>query len=213
VESVAGAAVEGVVYNNGQSCCAVERIYVHEKIYDKFVHSYVEQVKKLKSGDPLENETDLGPLSRKEQIQFLSGQIDDALGKGARLLFGGRQIHKRGYYFEPSVLVDVDHTMSVMKDESFGPVVGIQKVSGDEEAASLMLDTPYGLTAAVYSSDFDRAEKIMKQMNTGTVYWNCCDRVSATLPWSGRGNSGLGSTLSYQGIRAFVQPKAYHLRK
>lgn len=213
VEAVAGAAVEGVVYNNGQSCCAVERIYVHERIYDKFIQSYVEQVKKLKSGDPLENETDLGPLSRKEQINFLSEQIDDALGKGARLLYGGRQMHKRGYYFEPSVLVDVDHTMNVMKEESFGPVVGIQKVSGDDEAVSLMLDTPYGLTAAVYSSDFDRAEKVMKKMNTGTVYWNCCDRVSATLPWSGRGHSGLGSTLSYQGIRAFVQPKAYHLRK
>ena len=108
--------------------------------------------------------------------------------------------------------MNVNHNMKLMKDESFGPIVGIQKVNSDDEAVELMLDTPYGLTAAVYSSSLERAEKVMKKMNTGTVYWNCCDRVSATLPWSGRGNSGLGSTLSYQGIRAFVQPKAYHLR-
>jgi acyl-CoA reductase-like NAD-dependent aldehyde dehydrogenase len=99
-----------------------------------------------------------------------------------------------------------------MKEESFGPVVGIQKVSNDEEALSLMMDTEYGLTAAIYSESFERAERIMQQIDTGTVYWNCCDRVSATLPWSGRKHSGLGSTLSFSGIRAFAQPKAYHLR-
>ena len=102
--------------------------------------------------------------------------------------------------------------MKIMKDESFGPITGIQKVKNDEEAVALMQDTEYGLTAAVYSKSYERAEKIMKQMNTGTVYWNCCDRVSAALPWSGRKHSGLGTTLSYQGIRAFVQPKAYHMR-
>jgi len=99
-----------------------------------------------------------------------------------------------------------------MMEESFGPVVGIQKVKDDSEAVQLMGDTEYGLTAAVYSKSYDRAEGVMKQLNTGTVYWNCCDRVSAGLPWSGRKNSGLGMTLSYQGIRAFVQPKAYHIR-
>jgi len=102
--------------------------------------------------------------------------------------------------------------MLVMKEESFGPIIGIQKVTNDEEAISLMLDTEYGLTASVYSNSQERATSVMQKMNTGTVYWNCCDRVSATLPWSGRKHSGLGSTLSYQGIRAFVQPKAYHLR-
>ena len=102
--------------------------------------------------------------------------------------------------------------MKLMMEESFGPVVGIQKVKDDTEAIQLMKDTEYGLTAAVYSNNFERAEAVMKQMNTGSVYWNCCDRVSATLPWSGRKRSGLGATLSYQGIRAFVQPKAYHIR-
>jgi acyl-CoA reductase-like NAD-dependent aldehyde dehydrogenase len=212
IKAVAAAAVEGAVYNNGQSCCAVERVYVHQNIYDEFVSEYVEQLKQLKPGDPLDSATDVGPLSRKEQVQFLSDQVNDALGKGAKLLAGGKKLDRKGYFFEPGVLVNVNHDMSLMKDESFGPVVGIQKVSTDDEAAQLMQDTPYGLTAAVYSSSFERAEKVMKQMNTGTVYWNCCDRVSATLPWSGRGNSGLGSTLSYQGIRAFVQPKAYHIR-
>ena len=212
IASAAGAAVEGVVYNNGQSCCAVERIYVHENIYDNFVDAYLQQLKKLKTGDPKDKSTELGAISRKEQLAYLSDQISDAVSKGATLLAGGKSIGGKGYYFEPSVLVNVNHEMKLMTEESFGPIVGIQKVSSDEEAVELMLDTPYGLTAAVYSSSYERAEKVMKQMNTGTVYWNCCDRVSAGLPWSGRGNSGLGSTLSYQGIRAFVQPKAYHLR-
>ncbi len=212
VEAAAAAALEGVVYNNGQSCCAVERIYVHEKIYDSFVDSYLKQLKKLKTGDPTDKSTELGPLSRKEQIAFLADQVNDAINKGATLLAGGKSVQGKGYYFEPSVLVNVNHDMKLMKEESFGPIVGIQKVSSDDEAIDLMLDTPYGLTAAVYSSNYERAENVMRRMNTGTVYSNCCDRVSANLPWSGRGNSGLGSTLSYQGIRAFVQPKAYHLR-
>lgn len=212
VEAAAGAALEGVVYNNGQSCCAVERIYVHEKIYDEFVNAYVNQMKNLKMGDPGDRETELGPISRKEQVTFLADQVQDAVSKGANLLAGGSLPERKGYYFQPTVLTGVNHSMKLMTEESFGPVVGIQKVRNDDEAVELMLDTPYGLTAAVYSSDYTRAEKVMEKMNTGTVYWNCCDRVSATLPWSGRGNSGLGSTLSYQGIRAFVQPKAYHIR-
>jgi acyl-CoA reductase-like NAD-dependent aldehyde dehydrogenase len=212
VAKVAEAALEGVVYNNGQSCCAVERIYVHEKVYDQFVESYVEQARRMKIGDPMKEGTDIGPLSRKEQVSFLGDQLQDALNKGASLLYGGKPLNTKGYFVEPAVLVNVDHSMKVMTEESFGPVVGIQKVKDDAEASSLMQDTPYGLTAAVYSKDYARAEAVMKQMNTGTVYWNCCDRVSAGLPWSGRKQSGLGSTLSYQGIRAFVQPKAYHLR-
>lgn len=212
IDAVAASALEGVVYNNGQSCCAVERIYVHEKIYDRFVKSYLDHLHQLKAGDPLDPATDIGPLSRKEQLQYLYDQVDDAVTRGAKLLAGGKIGSGKGYYFEPAVLVNVDHTMKLMQEETFGPVVGIQKVSGDEEACALMQDTRYGLTASIYSADFRRAETLMKKMNTGTVYWNCCDRVSASLPWSGRGNSGLGSTLSYHGIRAFTQPKAYHIR-
>jgi acyl-CoA reductase-like NAD-dependent aldehyde dehydrogenase len=213
IGKVAAAALEGVVYNNGQSCCAVERIYVHEGVYDRFVDSYTEQLKKMVVGDPVDPATEIGPLSRQAQLEFLIGQVEDAVAKGAKLLYGGKRLDRKGYYITPAVLVDVDHGMKLMTEESFGPVVGIQKVKDDGEAAELMADTEYGLTAAIYSSSYERAEAIMKQLNTGTVYWNCCDRVSASLPWSGRKHSGLGTTLSYQGIRAFVQPKAYHIRQ
>jgi acyl-CoA reductase-like NAD-dependent aldehyde dehydrogenase len=212
IDKVAAAALEGVVYNNGQSCCAVERIYVQEAVYEAFVTSYVEQLKKMVIGDPLDPATEIGPLSRGAQLEFLLGQVDDAVGKGGRLLYGGQRVDRKGYFIAPAVVVDVHHGMKLMVEESFGPVVGIQKVKDDAEAVGLMGDTEYGLTAAVYSRSFQRAEQVMKQLNTGTVYWNCCDRVSAGLPWSGRKHSGLGSTLSYQGIRAFVQPKAYHIR-
>jgi acyl-CoA reductase-like NAD-dependent aldehyde dehydrogenase len=212
IDRVAAAALEGVVYNNGQSCCAVERIYVQEGVYDAFVQSYLEHLRKMVVGDPLDAATEIGPLSRPAQLEFLLAQIEDAVGKGAKLLSGGRKLDVKGYFLEPAVLVDVNHGMKLMMEESFGPVVGIQRVKDDAEAGALMSDTEYGLTAAVYSASYERAEKLMRQLNTGTVYWNCCDRVSATVPWSGRKHSGLGMTLSYQGIRAFVQPKAYHLR-
>lgn len=212
IEQVAAAALEGVVYNTGQSCCAVERIYVQENIYDQFVQAIVAQSGKLVVGDPTDASTEIGPLNRREQVKFLQAQIDDAVQKGATIASGNNSIPGKGFFLAPTILTGVDHSMSIMKAESFGPVVGIQKVSGDQEAAQLMQDTEYGLTAAVYSTDYGRAEKIMAQMDTGTVYWNCCDRVSAGLPWSGRKHSGLGATLSYAGIRAFVQPKAWHLR-
>ena len=212
IEKAAADALEGVVYNSGQSCCAVERIYVHEKIYDKFIQSYVGLCKKLVVGNPLDKLTDIGPLSRKEQQQFLLSQVEDAVNKGAKILHGGKIVQGNGYYFEPTVLVNVNHGMLIMTEESFGPIVGIQSVANDEEAIQLMQDTRYGLTAAVFSSNYERAEAVMEKLDTGTVYWNCCDRVSATLPWSGRGHSGFGATLSYIGIRAFVQPKAYHIR-
>lgn len=212
IQKAAADALEGVVYNSGQSCCAVERIYVNEKVFDAFVDAYATECKKMKTGDPLDKNTDIGPLSRKEQQRFLLSQVDDAVALGAKVLCGGTIPSGKGYYFEPTVLVNVNHSMKVMTEESFGPVVGIQKVCDDAEAIQLMLDSEYGLTAAVFSKSFERAEKIMEQMNTGTVYWNCCDRVSASLPWSGRKHSGVGATLSYQGIRVFVQPKSWHIR-
>jgi len=212
IGKVAAAALEGVVYNNGQSCCAVERIYVQEGIYDAFVDAYAKQVKQLAIGDPAGEGIEVGPLSRPGQREFLLAQIKDAVDKGARVVYGGKALDRKGYFMEPAVLVDVNHTMKLMTEESFGPVVGIQRVKDDAEAVALMADTEYGLTAAVYSRSYERAERVMRQLNTGTVYWNCCDRVSAGLPWSGRKHSGLGMTLSYQGIRAFVQPKAYHIR-
>jgi acyl-CoA reductase-like NAD-dependent aldehyde dehydrogenase len=146
------------------------------------------------------------------QLDVLQAQVADAVAKGARLELGGRRCSGRGYYFEPTVLTGTDHRMALMRAESFGPIIGIQAVADDAEATALMNDAEYGLTAAVYTRDRSRAERILAEVNAGSAYWNCCDRVSPRLPWSGRKHSGLGTTLSVAGIRAFVQPKAWHLR-
>ena len=212
IKSVAAATADGAFYNNGQSCCAVERIYVHEKVYDKYLDEFINEVKSYKTGLPTEAGVYIGPLSRKLQIEFLKEQVQDAVSKGAMVLTGGASFGNKGYFFQPTVVVNVNHEMSVMKDETFGPVIGIMKVASDEEAIELMQDTEYGLTASVYSSSQQRAENILRQINAGTGYWNCCDRVSAALPWSGRKHSGFGATLSHVGLRAFTRPKAYHLR-
>jgi acyl-CoA reductase-like NAD-dependent aldehyde dehydrogenase len=212
VETIAAGTADGAFYNNGQSCCAVERIYVHEKVYDAYVAAFVKEVGSYVVGSPAEENVYIGALTRKEQLPFLLAQVRDALHKGATLLCGGRPIDRPGNYFEPTVLVNVTHQMDIMREESFGPVIGIMKVSNDEEAIRLMNDTEYGLTSSVYSNNPDRAAAIQNQLNTGTVYLNCCDRVSPSLPWSGRKHSGFGSTLSQAGLRVFTRPKAYHIR-
>jgi acyl-CoA reductase-like NAD-dependent aldehyde dehydrogenase len=213
VKSVAAATADGAFYNNGQSCCAVERIYVHEKIYDQYIDAFVNEVKSWKSGLPEEDGVYLGPLTRRDQLRVIEEQLKEAVDKGAQILTGGKRVKKSGYYFEPTVLANVNNKMRLMREESFGPVIGIMKVRNDDEAITLMNDTEYGLTAAVYTQDKSRAEHVLKKMDSGTGYWNCCDRVSASVPWSGRKNSGFGSTLSHTGLRAFTRPKAYHLKR
>ena len=212
VKNVAAATADGAFYNNGQSCCAVERIYVHENVYDQYIDEFIKEVRSWKTGLPTEPGVYIGPVSRKEQLSVLENQIKDAIQKGATVLTGGRRMARKGFYFEPTVVVNASHQMSLMRDESFGPVIGIMKVKNDGEAVQLMQDTEYGLTASVYSNNQARAENILHQLNAGTGYWNCCDRVSAAVPWSGRKHSGFGSTLSHIGLRAFTKPKAYHLR-
>ena len=217
IQAVAAGTADGAFYNNGQSCCAVERIYVHEKVYDRYVEEFVKEVKSYKIGQPTADGVYIGALSRKSQLVFLEKQVQDAIKKGATLLSGGKAIEgegmpPKGYFFEPTVLTNVTHKMDVMREESFGPIIGIMRVKDDKEATKLMQDTEYGLTAAVYTTNKKRAEKILKQVDAGSGYWNCCDRVSAPLPWSGRKNSGFGATLSHVGIRAFVKPKAWQLR-
>ncbi|MGH7508384.1 MAG: aldehyde dehydrogenase family protein [Gemmatimonadales bacterium] len=212
VAAAAAALAGGAFYNAGQSCCAVERIYVQRRITAAFVEAFVAQVGALVVGDPLDERTDVGPLARRAQLEVLEAQIADGVAHGARLELGGRRRAGRGYYFEPTVLTRADHRMRLMREESFGPIIGIQEVGDDAEAVALMNDTEYGLTAAVYTPDRSRAERILGQVDAGSAYWNCCDRVSPRLPWSGRKHSGLGTTLSVAGIRTFVQPKAWHLR-
>jgi acyl-CoA reductase-like NAD-dependent aldehyde dehydrogenase len=212
VKGIAAGTADGAFYNNGQSCCSVERIYVHEKVYNKYVEEFVREVKSYKLGSPTEDGVYIGALTREAQLKVVDAQVKDAVKKGAKVLTGGKKPTGKGNFYEPTVLVNVNHKMKVMRDESFGPVIGIQKVKSDEEALQLMNDTEYGLTAAVYSSSKSRAEKLLAQTNSGTGYWNCCDRVSAALPWSGRKHSGFGSTLSHVGLRAFTKPKGLHLR-
>jgi acyl-CoA reductase-like NAD-dependent aldehyde dehydrogenase len=212
IAAAAASTADGAMYNTGQSCCSVERIYVHEKIHDTFVAAFVKEVRGFRTGDPCSEDTYIGPLTRAAQVDVLVDQVQDARAKGAKLLIGGQRIDRPGNWFEPTVLCNVNHTMRLMRDESFGPVIGIQRVAGDEEAVRLMNDTEYGLTAAVYSGNRARAENLLAQLHAGSVYWNCCDRVSPRLPWSGVGHSGIGLTLSTYGIETFTRPKAWHLR-
>ena len=209
----AASLADGAMYNTGQSCCSVERIYVHEKIHDAFVAAFVECVRGFKVGDPMAEDTYIGAITRAPQVDVLDAQVADAKAKGATLLCGGARLPGPGNWYAPTVFSHVNHTMDLMREESFGPIIGIQKVAGDIEAVQLMNDTRYGLTAGVYTPDQTRAQHILSQVNAGSVYWNCCDRVSPRLPWSGYGHSGVGVTLSTYGIQTFTRPKAWHLRK
>ncbi len=204
---------DGAMYNAGQSCCAVERIYVHATLHDAFVDAFIASVAALRSGDPMDEATTLGPLTRAAQLDLLDAQVADALVKGAKLLCGGKRLPGPGQWFAPTVLTDVDHRMALMREESFGPVIGIQRVADDEEAVAKINDSRYGLTAGVYSRDEAAARALLARIDAGSVYWNCCDRVSPRLPWSGRRDSGIGLTLSAAGIQAFTRPKAWHLRE
>ncbi len=210
-KTAAASLADGAMYNSGQSCCSVERIYVHESIHDAFVEHFVATVRDFKVGDPMDDSTYIGAITRAPQIAVLQAQVADALTKGATLLTGGRPLP--GQSFEPTVMSNVSHDMLLMREESFGPVIGIQKVKNDDEAVALMNDTRYGLTAGVYTRDEARARELLAQVNAGSVYWNCCDRVSPRLPWSGVSDSGMGLTLSRYGIQAFTRTNAWHLRQ
>ena len=201
---------DGAMYNAGQSCCSVERIYVHEAIHDDFVRHFLATVDGFKAGDPLDDSTYIGAITRATQLDVLDAQVADAKAKGARLERGGQRLPGQSY--APTVFTNVDHRMELMREESFGPLIGIQKVKSDDEAIALMNDTRYGLTAGVYTKDEAVARALLARVHAGSVYWNCCDRVSPRLPWSGVGDSGIGLTLSTYGIQTFTRPKAWHLR-
>ena len=212
IAAAAAGLADGAFYNTGQSCCSVERIYVHEKVFAPFLEAFVKEVKGFKVGDPQQDATYIGPLARAPQVKVLEAQVKEARKKGATVLAGGNRPKGPGNWFEPTVLVGVNHDMAVMREESFGPVIGLMPVKGDAEAVALMNDSEYGLTAGIYTADRRRAERVLGQLHAGSVYWNCCDRVSPRLPWSGVGHSGIGLTLSTYGIEAFTRPKAWHLR-
>jgi acyl-CoA reductase-like NAD-dependent aldehyde dehydrogenase len=211
-KAAAESLADGAMYNTGQSCCSVERIYVHVKVHDAFLAAFVETVKGFKVGDPMREDTYIGPITRAQQLDVLDAQVADASAKGALLHTGGHRLPGPGNWYAPAVFSNVNHSMELMREESFGPVIGIQMVSSDEEAIQLMNDARYGLTAGVYTPDRERAQALLAQLNAGSLYWNCCDRVSPRLPWSGFGDSGVGVTLSSYGIETFTRPRAWHLR-
>jgi acyl-CoA reductase-like NAD-dependent aldehyde dehydrogenase len=204
--------VDGAFYNAGQSCCAVERIYVMRPLFSKFVDAYVAEVEKYRLGDPEDETTTVGPLAQAKAVAFVESQVSQAQNQGARVLAGGRRPPGRGYYFQPTVLVNVDHSMSVMMEESFGPVIGIMAVDNEDEAIRLMNDSPYGLTASIWTEDIARGEALAHRTSAGTVYVNRCDYLDPELPWVGIKDSGHGCTLSHLGFHHLTRPKSFHLR-
>lgn len=207
--------VDGAFFNSGQCCCGIERIYVHENLYQKFVEGFVELTYTYKLGNPLDKETTLGPMVRASSAEFVRGHIADAVKKGAKALIDEKRfpLSKPGTpYLAPQVLVDVSHDMAVMVEETFGPVVGIMKVKSDEEAIELMNDSPYGLTASLWTKDASAAEKIGNQLETGTVFMNRCDYVDPGLPWTGVKDTGRGASLSVLCFDHLTRPKSFHLK-
>ena len=204
--------VDGAFYNAGQSCCAVERIYVMRPIFSKFVDAYVAEVEKYKLGNPEDEGTTVGPLAQRKTVEFMEFQVGQAVARGARVLTGGHRVPGPGYCFQPTVLLGVDHSMSVMMEESFGPVIGIMPVDSDEEGVRLMNDSPYGLTASIWTEDIARGEKLAHRTAAGTVYVNRCDYLDPELSWVGIKDSGHGCTLSHLGFLYLTRPKSFHLR-
>jgi acyl-CoA reductase-like NAD-dependent aldehyde dehydrogenase len=207
--------IDGAFFNTGQSCCGIERIYVHEKLYDGFVEGAVALTRQYRLGDPTDSSTNLGPMARAASADFVRGQIADAVKAGARALIDAKGFARDAAgsaYMAPQILVDVDHSMRVMTEESFGPVVGIMKVSSDEEAVRLMNDSAFGLTASIWTTDEGAALRLGESIETGTLFMNRCDYLDPALAWTGVKDSGRGCTLSALGYEALTRPKSYHLR-
>jgi acyl-CoA reductase-like NAD-dependent aldehyde dehydrogenase len=207
--------VDGAFFNSGQSCCGIERIYVHADVYDRFVEGAAALTRSYVLDDPTRPETTLGPMVRTSAAEFVRGQVGEAVAQGARPLIEERAFSRSEAgtpYLAPQILVDVDHAMRVMTEETFGPVVGIMKVRSDDEAIRLMNDSRYGLTAAVWTSDPEAATAIGDRLETGTVFMNRCDYLDPALAWTGVKNSGRGVTLSVLGYEHLTRPKSFHLR-
>jgi acyl-CoA reductase-like NAD-dependent aldehyde dehydrogenase len=206
--------VDGSFYNSGQSCCGIERIYVDAKIHDDFVEGFAELTRKYVVGNPLDQATTLGPLVRGSSADIVRGQIEEAKRKGAKVLINMKVKGDRAGspYLAPEVLTNVDHQMEVMREESFGPVVGIMKVRDDDEAVTLMNDSRYGLTASIWTRDADRAAELGTRIETGTVFMNRCDYLDPYLVWTGVKDTGRSAALSKYGFDSLTQPKSFHLR-
>lgn len=207
--------MDGAFYNSGQSCCGIERIYVHESVHDEFVKQAAQWVRKLKLGRSDDAQTSLGPVVRASAADFVRGQTEEAIEQGAVAHISRDDFPEDqpgSPYLAPQVLSNVDHSMRVMTEESFGPVVGIQKVGSDEEAVALMNDSEYGLTASIFTSDIDKGVELGQQVETGTFFINRCDYLDPDLAWTGIKNSGHGCTLSVMGYESLTRPKSFHIK-
>ncbi len=205
--------IDGAMFNSGQCCCGIERIYVHETLYEAFVDKAVAIVEGYKLGNPLAAETDIGPMANIRFAREVRAQIDEALAAGARARVTPKPEDDGGAYLSPQILTEVTHDMRVMRDESFGPVVGIMKVSGDEEAIKLMNDSRFGLTASLWTADIERAQRVGDRVETGTVFMNRADYLDPGLCWTGCKESGRGGGLSVIGYHNLTRPKSYYLKK
>jgi acyl-CoA reductase-like NAD-dependent aldehyde dehydrogenase len=208
--------IDGAMFNSGQCCCGIERIYVHESLFDSFVRKAVAIVEGYVLGDPLDGATTLGPMAHQRFADEVRSQISEAVGDGATALIDSSLFARdtgEDAYLAPQILVNVDHSMRVMKDESFGPVVGIMKVSGDEQAIELMNDSEFGLTASLWTNDAQAAATIGRQIKTGTIFMNRCDYLDPALCWTGCKSTGRGASLSVLGYDSLTRPKSYHLKK
>ena len=205
--------VDGACYNAGQSCCAVERVYVHESRYDAFLKGARKVLESYVLGDPLGSETTMGPLISASALALVERQVEDAVSRGARVLTGGKRPEEMtGHFFAPTLLADVPDDAEVLREETFGPVVAVQRVSGDDEALAKMNDTRFGLTASVWTRDRERAERFARDLEAGTVFQNRCDYLDPALPWTGWRDSGRGSTLSRYGFLNLTKRKSVHFR-
>jgi acyl-CoA reductase-like NAD-dependent aldehyde dehydrogenase len=207
--------VDGAFFNSGQSCCAIERIYVHDSVYDQFVEGFVSLTKQYVLGNPFEDTTTIGPMVNAGAADFVRQQVANAIAAGATTLvdephFAAAKADSA--YMGPTVLTNVNHSMDVMREESFGPVIGIMRVSNDDEAIQLMNDSPYGLTASIWTQDVEAAQAIGHRIETGTVFMNRCDYVDPTLVWTGVKDTGSGIALSQLGFNAYTRPKSFHLK-
>ena len=205
--------VEGACYNAGQSCCAVERAYVHARHYERFLVRAHAEMQKLVPGNPLDERTTLGPLARRESLDLLERHVGDALARGARLVYGGERLRGPGAFFPPTLLADVPNDALVMQEESFGPILPVASVASDEEAIAKMNDSRFGLTASVWTKASERADRIARELEAGTVYQNRCDYLEPALAWTGLKQSGLGETLSRHGFHSFTRRKSLHMRR
>ncbi len=213
ITAAAETLIDGAMFNSGQCCCGIERIYVHSSLYDGFVDKAVSIVEGYKLGNPLEQSTTLGPMAHKRFADEVREQTDEAIAQGATAHIDKFTEDDGGTYLSPQILTDVNHDMRVMRDESFGPVVGIMKVDNDEQAIGLMNDSEFGLTASLWTSDSNRAAEIGTQIETGTVFMNRADYLDPALCWTGCKQTGRGGALSVIGYQNLTRPKSYHLRK